>query len=50
MEKIVKKRRERFTFALKRNIVEEFKKQSYEISKSMSSRIEEFMENELKKE
>ena len=46
---MVKKKRKLFTFSLKEDVVKEFKKQSYEISESMSSRIEEFMKKELRK-
>ena len=46
---IIKNKKKLFTFSLKEDVVKAFKKQSYEISESMSSRIEEFMKKELKK-
>lgn len=45
--KIVKTKRKRFTFSLKEDVVKKFQKQSYDMSMSMSSRIEDFMKKEL---
>ena len=47
--KLVKEKKQVYTFCANPKIVNEFKKQSYEQSESMSSRIETFMKKENKK-
>ena len=49
MGKIIKNRRGRYTFTIKKEIVNEFKKQSFDLNKSMSERVEEMMIRENKK-
>lgn len=50
MNKRVKDKRTTIAFCTYRELVDKFRKQSYEMNKSMSRRIEEFMISELEKE
>lgn len=49
MSKKVKTKRMQFAICTYRDLVEKFKKQSYEMNESMSRRIENFIISELKK-
>ena len=50
MNRIVEIRRIPVTFCTYKNLIERFREQSIKMNKSMSRRIEEFIENELEKE
>ena len=49
MPKNIKNTKKIYTYSADEKIVEEFKKQSYELNKSVSERIEEFMKKENEK-
>jgi predicted transcriptional regulator len=49
MPKNIKKTRKIYTYSADEKVVKEFKKQSYELNKSVSERIEEFMKKENEK-
>lgn len=50
MKERVKVKRTQFTICTYKSIVQQFRKQSFEMNKSMSRRIEDFMISELEKE
>lgn len=49
MPKNIKTTRKVFTYSADEKVVEAFKRQSYELNKSVSERIEEFMKKENEK-
>ena len=49
MPKNIKTARKVFTYSADEKVVEAFKRQSYELNKSVSERIEEFMKKENEK-
>ena len=49
MPKNIKTTRKVFTYSADEKIVEAFKRQSYELNKSVSERIEDFMKKEIER-